>query len=950
MPDGTPVDPLPGFWDFHYASHPLDVPEGFATGARCDTKPIAVPSHWQLEGYGAPQYTNTEYPFPVDPPRAPRGPVGSYRCMTHVPSSWLDAIANGGRVVLRTEGIDSFGELWCNGTLLGATVGSRLPHEFDVTDLVHGGDNLIAVHVHQWSATSYVEDQDMWWLSGIFRPVTLRLLPPGLPTDVRCDADFDPATGQGILTVTSDVLAEISLPQLDATGITGEPITVGAVQPWTAETPQLYDVHVTTPAGTVTQRVGFRRIDVSDGVFRVNGRRTVLRGVNRHDFHPDRGRALTREDLLADVLVLKRNNINAVRTSHYPPHPDFLDLCDEFGLYVIDECDLETHGFVDFDWRRNPSADPQWRDALVDRMRRTVTRDRNHACVVMWSLGNEAGTGSSVSAMAAWCRDADPSRPIHYEPDQDTADTDVWSQMYPGHDAVTAIADRAEPALPDAGADAARRGKPYILCEFAHAMGNGAGATAEYLRDIERSDRMIGAFVWEMFDHGLRTSIDGRPTWGYGGDFGETLHSGNFCCDGLLFPDRTPSPAMLDWSALNAPARITVTDHEVHVHNIRDHRDTTDLSYRWSITDESGTEHDGPLTVPPVASGSTVTVPLPKEILDLLAGPHAELAVTVHAYLTNETAYAPAGFEVSTGTVEVPATADAEDDTAVAAAAPVPTARTLTVGPAEIDPATGMLTHMFGNPLAGPSLTLWRAPTDNDEGGGLDGDLTPVATHWSRMGLHRLMHELLDLQVDDQSVSTVVRSAPADSDIAVLTRAVWSAEADVVQCHMTCEPQGEWAHPVARVGWTFQLPDWTGDFTWWGHGPDESYVDSRNDTRLGLWRRSLEQLHTPYVRPQENGQRSNVRWGELRAADAPDSLGLRITADRPIGMTVRRHSIEQLAQTKHDSQLAAEHTTWWHLDVAQHGLGSAACGPQPLPQHTLMMQPQALTLRFTASG
>jgi beta-galactosidase len=549
----APRIPLEGDWAFRLSER-ADAPEDFAERAFDDSgwDRLPVPSHWQLHGYGAPAYTNVRFPFPVDPPFVPdENPTGDYRRRFEVPADWRDRAA-----VVRFEGVDSCLCAWLNGELVGTSMGSRLPVELDVGWMLRPGEeNVLAVRVHQWSAGSYLEDQDMWWLSGIFREVALIQRPARPLEDVFVHADYDHVTGAGRLRVDASAPARVLVPELGVDAAAGETVTLERVEPWSAELPRLYDAVVRTEDEAAALKIGFRRVLVEDGLLEVNGRRVLLRGVNRHEFDPDSGRAVTEETMVRDVELMKAHNLNAVRTSHYPPHPRFLELCDEYGLYVIDECDLETHGFLPVGWRRNPSANPVWRDALVDRMRRMVERDKNHCSVIMWSLGNESGTGENLGAMAAWARERDPSRPLHYEHDWTCRDVDVYSRMYASHAEVEAIGRGEEPALEDPELDARRRRMPFILCEYAHAMGNGPGGLADYQALFEQYPRCQGGFVWEWIDHGIRVG-DG---FAYGGDFGEPLHDGNFVADGLLFPDRTPSPGLHELKKVVEPVRITPT-------------------------------------------------------------------------------------------------------------------------------------------------------------------------------------------------------------------------------------------------------------------------------------------------------------------------------------------------------------------------------------------------------
>lgn len=921
-PSGLPVVDLSGAWEFHWAADHLDMPEGFEHGHGIAPATIPVPSHWQLQGYGKPQYTNVEYPFPIDVPHPPAdNPVGSYRRTFTLPDGW-----SGGRVALRFEGVDSIAKVWLNGIELGLLVGSRLSHEFDVSPHLRPGENLVAVRVHQWSAASYLEDQDMWWLSGIFREVRLCLLPDGVPSDVRVTAEYGQSAA---LTVHADLPGRFEIPELGLSGPLGVRVPAPGAQPWSAESPRLYEVRVYGTADrAVRVRVGFRSVSVEDGVFRVNGRRTVLRGVNRHDFHPGRGRAVTRQDMLADVLMIKRANLNALRTAHYPPHPYLLDLCDEHGLYVIDECDVETHGFFDHGWEGNPADDPRWAQAMLARMRSMVVRDRNHPSVVMWSLGNESGTGRNLAAMAAWTREADPSRPIHYEGDQETAYTDVWSQMYPSHDHLAAVARRGEPPLADPDSDTARRAKPYLLCEYGHAMGNGPGGLLEYRDLIESSERCAGAFVWELIDHGLTTSDSaGNTVTGYGGDFGEPVHAGNFCCDGLLFADRTPSPAMLELAAVNAPLRLRVEAGSVTIANAYDHIGTGHLEYGWTLQADGIEVASGPLDVPDIDPGEHAQVPLPAEAA---ARHEGELVLTVTARLAKSTAWASRGHEIAWAQRVVKTAAPAPS---AAGAAPTRTGRTISLGPARFDAGSGLLVSLHGLPVAGPRLELWRAPTDNDLRS-RDGE--PVAAAWSRLGLHRLTHRLVDLTMSGDEVTAVIRTAAAHRRESVLTTYRWTSCGAAVTAAVTIEPDGDWSVPVARIGLTLELPAGTGPVTWYGSGPGEAYPDSRSAVRIGRYEHTVEEMHTQYARPQENGQRMDVR----RAGIGP----LRLTGDRPFGLTVTPYSLRQLAATRHNAALRPEERLYCHIDLAQHGLGSSSCGPQPLPQHTLPLTPQTFTL------
>src|SRR5215210_1781768 len=593
----APALSLDGRWTFRMRARP-DRDAAFAAPGYDDTgwDELPVPSHWQLHGHDAPAYTNVAYPFPVEPPVVPdANPNGEYRRRFRLPPGWPD-----GRALLRFGGADSHLRVWLNGTELGEASGSRLAHEFEAGDLLEReGDNVLGVRVMQWSPGSYLEDQDMWWLSGLFRSVDLLARPAGCIGDLLVHADAD-----GLLRVDCDVPARIVVPELGIDAAAGETVGARSVEPWSAELPRLYAGEVRAEGETVPLRIGFRTVAIEDGELRVNGRRVLLRGVNRHEWDPDSGRALTEATMRRDVELMKAHNVNAVRTSHYPPHPRFLELCDELGLYVMAECDLETHGFELVGWRGNPSDDPRWRAAYLDRIARTVERDKNHPSIVMWSLGNESGIGSNLAATAAWVRGRDPSRPVHYEHDLTSSVSDVHSRMYASHAEVEALGRREEPAFDDAALNARRRALPFLQCEYGHAMGNGPGGLAEYQKLFEGHSRCQGGFVWEWIDHGIR-----RPQgdFAYGGDFGEPLHDGNFVADGLLFPDRTPSPGLLELKAVFAPVRIS----EDGIENLHLFRDLAHLDFSWTLEVEGEAMASGTLDPGPVAPGASAPLRWP---------------------------------------------------------------------------------------------------------------------------------------------------------------------------------------------------------------------------------------------------------------------------------------------------------------------------------------------------
>ncbi len=912
----APVLSLDGDWRFRLVPGLSHTTEGFEQPGFDDSgwAELAVPAHWQLHGHGSPAYTNVRYPFPVDPPHVPdENPTGEYRRTVVLPAGWA-----GERVLLRFAGVDSAFTVWLNGIELGAAAGSRLTHEFDAGPHLQAGANTVAVRVHQWSAASYLEDQDMWWLSGIFRSVDLLLRPAGGIDDAFVHAAWDHGTGHGRLRVETPAPATVSVPELGLHDIpVGVEHDIAGVEPWSAEVPRLYDAVLATAAERVHLRIGFRSVATEGGVLRANGRPLLFRGVNRHEWHPRTGRVVDRATMLADVLLMKRHNVNAVRTSHYPPHAEFLDLCDEYGLWVVLETDLETHGFEPLGWRRNPSDDPAWADAFLDRARRTVERDKSHPSVILWSLGNESGIGTNLAAMAAWIHERDPDRPVHYEGDHDSADVDVYSRMYPTHAEVDAIGRRAEAATTH---DAHRRGLPLVLCEYAHAMGNGPGGLAEYQELFERHDRLCGGFVWEWIDHGIARADGG---YAYGGEFGEPVHDGSFVLDGLVFPDRTPSPGLVEYAAVVAPVRITGDGSGLVVTNLHHTLGLENLTFRWSVEEQGVGVADGTLPVPDVPAGRSAVVAPPP--LPATAG---ETWLTVHAVLTDATAWAPAGHEVAVGQVSL---RPAAPPVPRAGAVPRRDPAGLRLGPGTFDEATGTLNRIGDLVLAGPRLDVWRAPTDNDVA--VHGP--SVAAAWRSAGLDRMTHRTVAVTLDDALV-VHTRVAPAATDIALLATYRWTAGADALRLEVTVEPEGDWSDlTLPRLGLRLALPRSVRDVTWFGHGPGEAYRDSRRAARIGRFTSTVDALQTPYVVPQENGNRIDLRWAELTGTGA----GLRIEGSPRFDLTARRWTPEQLDAARHHEDLVPGDHVVVTVDHAHQGLGTGSCGPGALPQHTLRPEP-----------
>jgi beta-galactosidase len=958
---------LDGTWKFRCASSLADLSPGFE-GLDFDDShfdDITVPSSWQMAGipgapkYSPPAYTNQVFPFPINPPHVPdANPSGEYRYRFTLPSGWdLNSPS-----VLRFDGVDSCFVLFVNGVLVGHSKGSRLVREFDVTRVLVAGENLIAVRVHQWSAGSYLEDQDMWWVSGIFRSVTLISSPEDTVRDFFVHADYDSSTGTGTLQVETDRPAVLSVPELGLVGVEPGAERRLAVEPWSDEHPRLYQAVLTAGGVDITFRIGFRRIEVRDGQIRLNDRTLQFRGVNRHEWHPETGRSLDEAAMRADVLLMKRHNVNAVRTSHYPPDPLFLDLCDEYGLLVIDECDLETHGFVFADWRNNPSDDVRWRPAYLDRIQRTVERDKNHPSVIIWSLGNEADTGKNLEMMAAWLRARDPRRPVHYEGDRDVSYTDIYSLMYVAYDRLDALGRHQEPVTANPEHDERRRRLPVILCEYGHAMGNGPGGLSDYQELFDRHPRLQGGFIWEWMDHGIaQTTPAGDRYFAYGGDFGEPVHDGNFVIDGLVFSDRTPSPGLLEAKAVFAPIRIMIDPASqcITVENRHHAVSTEDLAFTWKVEDGGIFVAEADLELRPVPAGETASIGFPQALIAAAASvPKDERWLTISAALAGDMSWARASHEIAFAQAKIGEPEVGQEDvsalipdrevinqeTAWKARTRGGSPRQLVLGCAVVDTSTGELCRLGRIPVHAATLDFWRAPVDNDAVAAF-GD--PVADAWRKAGLDRLQHQTVDVRTGDGWLSTELRIAPAGEDFSLLGRLTWIADprqAGTCLLNVRVRPDGRWPCPLPKIGLSAVLDADIGSVSWFGRGPGEAYRDTCRATRVGRFDAMVEALSSPYVRPQENGNRMHTR--NLQLFDST-GLAMSVTGQPPFDFAVRRWSPELLTAATHTYDLVPDGRTYLHLDTAHNGIGSGSCGPLLPPDDTLIAHTVSYTLKFS---
>ena len=965
---------LSGEWAFKWSASPGERPVDFY---RTDFEVsgwdrIPVPSNWQMEGYGIPIYTNVKYPFPKDDFRAPQdwNPVGSYRRTFTVPEGWDRGTGN--RIFLHFEGVDSAFYVWINGRQVGYSQGSRTPAEFDVSDFLIPGTNQIAVEVYRWSDASFLEDQDFWRLSGIFRDVYLWTAKPVRLQNFQAIADYDPMTGQGVLDLEvalsdgASVLAEL-LDEGNAVLATGTlketkgsaatTIALESVQPWSAEKPNLYTLvlSISDSSGNiqeaVAQRIGFRRVEIVDSQLRVNGVAVKLKGVNRHEHHPDTGHVVDRESMLRDIRLLKRNNFNAVRTSHYPNVPEWYSLCDIHGIYIMDEGNLETHGFGRIG--RNAINDhPDWREPHVDRVRRMVERDINYPSVIIWSVGNEAGDGPNTEACHDWIVQRDPTRPVHYEnathADAKGRGTDMISRMYP-------LAIDLEDIMEYWGGD-----RPLVLCEYTHAMGNSNGSLDAYWDKIWNNPRIAGAFVWDWMDQGLRQPIpaDARDPWGrsdffaYGGWWEDPLeiwNDNNFCMNGLIAADWSPHPGLRALKYVQQPVRVELSGDgtRITIHNRYDFTDLSDvLDLHWELSQEGEILRRGMLELPSIEPGAHAVLQLPEQARIENPGKETWLNLSFTTLdespwwnRSHELAYAqfPAG-----GTWSIPpATASGE---------PVKVERihgsvTLTGFDWKIAFSTSegsMTSWTVGGRervKIGALPDFWRAATDNDRGAGLylnrrGGDQAGKklydSNNWQFAAASWKPGEPSVEMMPDDNVR-IRFSGRVQGENAQLSVVYTVAPSGRVEVKYTLGAQRNLPF-IPRVGTAWHLPVEYQNIRWYGRGPEPTYADRRFEP-VGVYASTVMDNWVDYSAPQENGNKVDVRWLEITDASG---AGLRVLGARPLSCNVLPYTTEEIQDKPYSWLLPMPSRTVLNVDFAQMGVGGDnSWGATALPEYLL---------------
>ena len=947
---------LNGEWDFKYVDAPELSPEGFEqSGAREGWDKIDVPSVWQLRGYDKMHYTDVLYPFPVNPPYVPdENPTGIYKKIVVLDEQWMEK-----DTVLKFHGVDSAFDVWVNGNHVGFGKVSRLPSEFDITGFVKTGENDITVRVYKWSDGTYLEDQDMWWLSGIYRDVELINEEKNAVLDLRVNGTLDDSYKNGFFT------AGITMKQAGTnlgwklsykgkTVLEGELVSEGKdicieaeipeVHTWTAETPELYEFTVMTENQEVTVRCGFRKIEIKDKNFRVNNQVILLNGVNHHDYNPREGRRVTREQMESDIRLMKQYNINAVRCSHYPANEYFYDLCDEYGLYVINEADLECHGF---EWVENYTwitDDETWKDAYVDRSVRMVKRDRNHPSIIMWSMGNESAFGCNFRSAAEAIRELDDTRLVHYEGDFEAEVTDVYSTMYTRLKGLKEIAEYQ-----------IKGDKPHVMCEYGHAMGNGPGGLKAYQDMYRKYKRLQGGFLWEWYDHGIYTEEKDKKYYKYGGNYGDFPTNGNFCIDGILMPDRTPSPGMEEYKQIIAPVEITAVEGSMNKLQIRNYYDFLNLdttTLYWEVKAEDQTIQDGTVEGLSVAPHEGKIITLPITAFELQENTDYYLNLTVCQ--KEERNYAPAGYEIKK--VQIPMQIRKDGFSVRETADKLQVTEGQGVLTVENSRVTAKFSTVFGKLISfgkdgkeylteGPRMNVYRATIDND--------MYKKEDWMNKYFIQKPVEETEYVSCLKEDDKVIVQIGTFFS----CYNQSWGFECDytytVYSCgQMKVEIQGKAVQRgklepafLPRIGVIMKGNKNFQKAMWYGMGPGESYVDSKAASIMGIYENTVDGMMTDYVFPQENGHHEQVKW--FRIGDGKD--GLLCKMEEKLGLNLANYTDESLEKAQHPFEIEKADDVIIHLDYRQSGLGSNSCGEEQLEENKVKLQDFAMAFTVQAA-
>ncbi len=922
---------LCGEWNFKFFKSVNDVCDLSTEGS----DKLTVPMSWQMalgRGYDVPNYTNVNYPIPYDPPFVPdENPCGLYSRKFTVPAAMA-----GKKIYLNFEGVDSAFYVWVNDEFAAYSQVSHMTSEIDITSLVHAGENEIKVLVLKWSDGTYLEDQDMWRMSGIFREVYLLFRDETHIRDIFVHCDLDDSFTDADFTVDIDVTGKATVEwtldcpcgetifsgkcDVDESGKIVFP-TIKNAKLWSDEEPNLYTLTLHCGNEYITLPIGARRVEIKDGCVVINGKKVKAKGVNRHDSHHLLGHATPVEHMVRDIMIMKAHNVNMVRTSHYPNDPRFTALCDKYGIYVCDETDLETHGARP--WYAL-SRSPEWEGEYVDRVQRMVERDKNHPCVIFWSLGNESGWGQNHVAMHTWIKSRDTSRIVHYEgANYDYNDgkylrdvTDIESRMYPS------------PTWCDNYCKAPERDEPLFLCEYSHAMGNGPGDLRDYWEVIEKNDNFFGGCVWEFIDHSVAIGDKyGDPSFTYGGDFGDHPNDGNFCVDGLVYPDRRAHTGLEELKQAIMPVAVReVKPGTVAIKSRRYFKSLSDISMAWTVKIDGKAVKSGVhpnLDIAPEAEEVFEIVPeneLPA---------HGTVTLDLSFRQNKPTEWADVGYEVGFAQFIYER---AEKIKAAPALYPVELCEnreeyTVTVGETvyKISKFSGMITdicdngeHLITKPVV---PQIWRAPTDNDRN---------VQWDWRNSSIHNAKVKCYSTEVvkadeNEAVILSKISLAAAPNEVVLRADVTYTVKYGMgikIACDVKWNVQKK---HYPRFGMRLTMPEGAEQMRYFGYGPNESYVDKRLASKLGEYKSTVTENYEPYVFPQENSSHWGCRWADVHTVAGH---GFLFTSCEPFSFNASHFSPEQLTETRHHYELKREPETTVMLDMRMDGIGSNSCGPE----------------------
>lgn len=960
---------LNGVWKFMFLDAPEYSPEGFFNSDFDVTKmdDITVPGNWQLQGYGKMHYSDLWYNFPINPPYVPtENPTGIYKRTFFVEESYRDK-----KIIIRFCGVDSAYHLWINGNEVGYSKVARNESEFDITDIIRvGEENDVTVRVYQWSDGTYLEDQDMWWESGIFRDVELIGVPKDGINDYKVIADLDDEYKNGIFKVeaflrtTKEVNVTFELVDAGENTVFTKTVVakegkacidevIADVNHWTAETPYLYKLFMTVEddgqiVEVIPQNVGFRNIRLNGETFLVNGVAIKFKGVNRHDYSPQNGRVVSREEIEKDIILMKQFNINAIRTSHYPNSYYLYDLCDEYGMYLIAETDLECHGFEltgDYKWITD---DPSWELAYVSRMTRMIERDKNHPAIIFWSLGNESAFGCNFRKMTDVAHEMDPTRLVHYEGDFDVESADVYSTMY------TWIENPKKPYLMKDIIEKSK--KPHVHCEYCHAMGNGPGNLKDYQDLVYAHDKLQGGFVWEWFDHGIESFTEsGEKYYRYGGDFGDDPSNKDFCIDGLIMPDRTPSPGLYEYKKVIEPITTTAVDIQKGIINLLSRYDFANLdrfNLVYKVMEDDVILQTGFMAVPSIEARANKDITLPYDLSAIKVKPGAHYYVNISYQLREDTNYASSGHELATAQFELPLYKEGIVVRPEGILNVEKEHTTLHVKGAnfslDFNLVNGNLMNIVRDGMQvlskGPRLTLWRAPISND---------MEIIDKLKKVYFLHLEHEVV-MNIDYHMEGNILK-VEVDT-INSTTNSAWHFKTKYV--YTVC-PSGDILIDVEgtpsgrvdlapdmlpRIGVSMHLDKSMEHVRYFGMGPGENYADSKEAAQMGLYANTVDGLFTNYVIPQENGNHMGCKWVSMTN---DRGMGLLASTEGDFNFSASWYEDKDLDDAKHTCDLVKRDYIVFNVDYKQNALGTNSCGQWQLDKYRAKFEDFKLSFRLT---